>query len=367
MINLICTARLITRSLNCFGGQAAQKRLRLIAALGLAAIACGDWQIAAAQTKTPTSTVLAITSGTSSSQVSTATLGTVITLTATVTAGSTPLTVGQVDFCDASAKACTDIHLLGLAQLTSAGTAIMKFRPGPGSHQYKAVFAGTTGYTSSVSAGANLAVTGPTPSTTTLTAGGSEGNYDLTATVYGTGSTAPGGNVSFLDTSKGNAVLATAPLSADPAGLNFLAPPNSPGTDFSPFGLAIADFNGDGIEDFAVISGGLFFGDPKLSILLGKEDGTYTNASTSTYVNVIGMGDFNGDGILDIAVANSGNNLIVLLGKGDGTFTVSKPSPVLGNSPASAAAGDFNSDGILDLAVANGASNDITVLLVPLH
>jgi hypothetical protein len=97
--------------------------------------------------------------------------------------------------------------------------------------------------------------------------------------------------------------------------------------------------------------------------LLGKEDGTYTTASTSTYINVIGMGDFNGDGILDIAVADSGNNLIVLLGKGDGTFTASKPSPVLGNSPTSSAVGDFNSDGILDLAVTNAVNNDITVLL----
>ena len=38
---------------------------------------------------------------------------------------------------------CEDIHLLGTAQLTSAGTAVLKFIPGMGSHSYKAVFVGT--------------------------------------------------------------------------------------------------------------------------------------------------------------------------------------------------------------------------------
>ena len=345
----------------------------LAASFGLVAAACGTWEIAAAQSKTATTTTLAVTSGTSSSAVTTVSSGSVVTLTATVTAGSTPLTVGQVSFCDASAKSCTDIHLHGLGQLTSAGTAVMKFRPGPGSHQYKAVFAGATKYAGSTSATASLDVTGPTRSTTTLTAGGDPGNYDLTATVYGTGSTAPSGNVSFLDTSKGNGVLATATLSAGPSGLYFPMLPNAPMTYYSPFDIAIADFNGDGIEDLAISSLGIsFLGSPTLAILLGKADGTFTYASSTNIApggpnpspfGVMGMGDFNRDGILDIAVTDSSNNLIVLLGKGDGTFTTSKQSPVLGNRPASGAVGDFNSDGILDLAVANAGSNDITVLL----
>jgi subtilase family serine protease len=53
-------------------------------------------------------------------------------LTAAVSAGSTPLTTGQVEFCDATAAFCGDIHLLGTAQLTSARTAILKFIPGMG-------------------------------------------------------------------------------------------------------------------------------------------------------------------------------------------------------------------------------------------
>jgi len=52
-----------------------------------------------------------------------------------------PLTTGQVNFCDATAAYCTDVHILATAQLTSSGTATYKFRPGIGSHIYEAVFA----------------------------------------------------------------------------------------------------------------------------------------------------------------------------------------------------------------------------------
>jgi trimeric autotransporter adhesin len=66
----------------------------------------------------------------------------VVTLTAAVQTGATALTLGQVNFCDPTAASCIDIHLLGAAQLTSAGTAVLRFRPGPGIHSYKAVFLG---------------------------------------------------------------------------------------------------------------------------------------------------------------------------------------------------------------------------------
>ena len=88
-----------------------------------------------------TTTTLSITSA--GNAVATVTSGTVVTLMATVTVGSDPVTPGQINFCDATAKSCTDIHLLGSAQLTSAGTATLHFRPGIGSHSYKAVFLGT--------------------------------------------------------------------------------------------------------------------------------------------------------------------------------------------------------------------------------
>jgi hypothetical protein len=57
-----------------------------------------------------------------------------------VNAGTPVVTTGEVNFCDASATFCTDIHVVGMAQLTSAGKATLKLRPGIGSHTYKAVF-----------------------------------------------------------------------------------------------------------------------------------------------------------------------------------------------------------------------------------
>jgi hypothetical protein len=122
-----------------------------------------------AQGQVSTTVSLGLTSG--SGPVSTVSAGTVVTFTATVTSGSGAVYPGQVDFCDTSASTCTDVHLLGTAQLTSAGSAILKLRPGAGSHSYRAVFLGTQTTAASSSSAATLTVTampGPFPSTTTI-------------------------------------------------------------------------------------------------------------------------------------------------------------------------------------------------------
>jgi hypothetical protein len=205
-----------------------------------------------------TSTVLAMTSG--GSGVTTVTSGSVVTLTATVNAGSGVVTPGQVNFCDATANYCTDIHLLGTAQLTSAGTATLKFRPGVGSHSYKAVFLGTPTTAASASANAALTVTAVTgagiqPSITSITPSGVQGNYTLTATVSSNGSVTPTGSVSFVDTSNANAVLATATLAPVVVNPGFASGSTVLGQlsnlfdigDFLSF-VATGDFNGDGIS-----------------------------------------------------------------------------------------------------------------------
>ena len=130
-----------------------------------------------------TATALAVTSA--GNAVTMVTSGALVTLTATVTAGSTAVAPGQVNFCDATAKYCTDIHLLGTAELTSAGTATLKLRPGVGSHSYKAVFVGTTASAASASTASALAVTGLYPTISTIAASGNPGDYTLTATVSG--------------------------------------------------------------------------------------------------------------------------------------------------------------------------------------
>ena len=146
-----------------------------------------------------TTTTLALTSN--GNAVSTVASGTVVTLTATVTAGTTPVTTGLVNFCDASAKYCEDIHILGSAQLTSTGKAVINFRTGTGSHSLKAVFAGTTSYATSASSPSPLTVNAPTaplPTITLLTDGVATVQGNLSIPNGGSlGPAPPTGTVSF--------------------------------------------------------------------------------------------------------------------------------------------------------------------------
>jgi FG-GAP-like repeat/Bacterial Ig-like domain (group 3)/Abnormal spindle-like microcephaly-assoc'd, ASPM-SPD-2-Hydin len=381
--------------------------------LKVALMVCTAAISSSAFARTTTTTSLAVTS--SGVVVTSVKAGSLVTLTASVEAGTTAVKQGQVNFCDAMAAYCTDIHILATAQLTSSGTATYKFRPGIGSHSYKAVFVGTNSYAGSVSSASPLKVTGtvgPFATATSIAETGAWGDYTLTGTVTEAGGTvAPTGTVSFLDASNGNSVLAVGSLGTAVAGIGWPNPKsllNTQGTYFvlvvdlngdgipdlvlgsnvvsiylgntkgtytkaatpsiqgpTSYPIVSADFNGDGIPDLAVP----LYGSNEIAILLGKGNGTfatpimaYVPGSIVDIAQVV-VGDFNGDGIPDLAVIDSDNSVVdILLGNGDGTFTAETANPPISGTPSHLATGDFNGDGNTDLAVAENAGT-VAILL----
>jgi hypothetical protein len=143
----------------------------------------------------------------------------------------------------------------------------------------------------------------------------------------------------------------------------------------SPGGVAVADFNRDGISDLVVCNLGDYPTGQRsnVSVLLGRGDGSFraaVNYATENGANAVAVGDFNGDGIPDLAVANfgdqsnngQGGGVSILFGRGDGTFEAAI-NYTAGTVPGAITAADVNGDGILDLAVTNLISNDVSILL----
>src|SRR5215469_11644212 len=116
----------------------------------------------------------------------------------------------------------------------------------------------------------------------------------------------------------------------------------------TPTQFAIADFNGDNRPDLVVVQspGGTATG--TVQVLLGKSDGSYAAPLTATAAaNLSGVtvADFNGDGKQDLAVIDSTQKtLTILIGNGDGTFSTGT-SYATGANPVFVVAKDINGDG----------------------
>jgi Bacterial type II and III secretion system protein/FG-GAP-like repeat/FG-GAP repeat len=107
-----------------------------------------------------------------------------------------------------------------------------------------------------------------------------------------------------------------------------------------------------------------------ISILHGNGDGTFTVEPTLTLPSgagptAIAIADFNGDGFSDLAVVNKNANTVsIFLGNGDETFQA-PTTLVTGNAPTSIVAAAFNPSkpAFIDLAVTNSADNTLQIFL----
>jgi PASTA domain/FG-GAP-like repeat/Bacterial Ig-like domain (group 2) len=117
--------------------------------------------------------------------------------------------------------------------------------------------------------------------------------------------------------------------------------------------MAVADFNADNRPDLVVANG-----DDTVSILLGDAAGSFgltTSFPAGSGPRWVAVGDFNGDARADIVVANHpSSSFTILLGTGTGRFGLPGSFAVPGN-PTSVAAADFNADGKADVVVTHGA------------
>jgi hypothetical protein len=77
----------------------------------------------------------------------------------------------------------------------------------------------------------------------------------------------------------------------------------------------------------------------------------------------VAVGDFNGDGIPDLATANSASTVSILAGSFDGTFSSVVATLTTGTGPAAITAGDLNDDGLDDLVIANMTAGTVSVFV----
>lgn len=164
----------------------------------------------------------------------------------------------------------------------------------------------------------------------------------------------------FLRNAANTAMLAATNISVAAA-----APAPAP----QPSGIAVADFNNDGNQDFAVS----LYGVNKVATFLGTGNGTTFNADTGSPIdftsgnpNGVAVGDFDLDGRKDLAVTRDTGNTVTILRRNTNLQGFTKESPDVANGPSNNLSGpiaigvaDFDGDTRPDMAVTS--RNNATV------
>ncbi len=123
-----------------------------------------------------------------------------------------------------------------------------------------------------------------------------------------------------------------------------------------------ADFNGDGLMDFAVGNAG----NERVSVFMGLGAGQFEhagNVDADDGVRGLCVLDADGDGDTDIVTANrAGSSVTVLLGDGAGGFAPASNGDVGGDGETACATVDADEDGIPDIAIGAINSSELIVL-----
>jgi trimeric autotransporter adhesin len=217
-------------------------------------------------------------------------------------------------------------------------------------------------------AGASHVTFGPTLTVTTV----AEPDFVSAADLNGDGKTEL--LVAPLNGSQLSVLVNTTPPTTAPASI---AGEQDFGTAGFPWGVAVADFNGDGKLDVATVNNsGLGTSNGTVSVLLNTTVPGSAGASFATHaeftVGIFGFcvvaADINGDGKPDLIVSNNGSNTVsVLLNNAAAGATVPSFAAhqdfTVGSGPEILAVADINGDGRPDIVVANSGAHTISVLL----